>query len=213
MNSTKLRAWLSQPQIALEDIREEKCRRDPLYWLQNWTATENPKYAEQGRDFRAPFPQFSYFIPLFASFRRHTRLFIPKSREMLTSWCVVGDSTHQAQWNKWFTIFQTESEDKAGELIEYGRQLYDNQPQFLRERHPLKGRSAFELNWESGGRLMAIPKGVNKIRMFHPTRYVMDAAAFLPEAQHCYDAAHPVCHQIIAISSAGPGWFGDQCSR
>jgi len=132
---------------------------------------------------------------------------------MLTSWCVMGDSTHRAQWHKWFTVCQTDSEDKAAELIEYCRQLYDNQEPWLKARFPLKGRSTFELQWEDGGRVMTIPKGVNKIRMFHPTRYVMDEAAFLPEAQQCYDAAHPVCQQIIAISSAGPGWFGNQCSR
>jgi len=54
---------------------------------------------------------------------------------------------------------------------------------------------------------------VNKIRLYHPTRYVMDEAAFLPEAEQCYNAANPVAQQIIAISSAGPGWFGDQCTR
>jgi len=54
---------------------------------------------------------------------------------------------------------------------------------------------------------------VNKIRLYHPTRYIMDEAAFLPEAEQCYNAAHPVSQQIIGISSAGPGWFGDECSR
>jgi phage FluMu gp28-like protein len=76
-----------------------------------------------------------------------------------------------------------------------------------------KDVTTFEIEFAEGGRLMAVPSGEDKIRLYHPTLYVMDEAAFLPEAQQCYDAAEPVAHQIIAISSAGPGWFGLQCSR
>jgi hypothetical protein len=69
------------------------------------------------------------------------------------------------------------------------------------------------MEWADGGRIFGIPKGEHKVRMWHPTIYVMDEAAFLPEAEQCYNAAHPVAKQIIAISSAGPGWFGDECSQ
>jgi hypothetical protein len=72
--------------------------------------------------------------------------------------------------------------------------------------------SSTHIGWADGGEVFGIPKGANKTRMYHPTMYVMDEAAFLPEAQECYDAAHPVAAQIIAISSAGPGWFGNECS-
>ena len=209
-NSPKLSALLNQR--ALEAIRDERCKRDPLYWLQAFTRTENPHYLQQGLAYRAPFPRKSYFVPLFEKFRTSERLFVPKTREMLTSWCVMGDSAHTAQWHKWFVVCQTESENKAAELVEYVRQLYDNQDEFLRNKHPLKSRSTFDIEWADGGRVLAIPKGVNKIRLYHPTRYVMDEAAFLPEAEQCYNAAQPVAKQIIAISSAGPGWFGDECS-
>lgn len=195
-----------------ELIENFYCESDALYWLQNWTATENPKHEQQGREWKAPFPRKSYFPPLFAAFRSHDRLFIPKTREMLTSWCVMGDSTHRAQWHKWFTVVQTDSEGKAFELIEYVAQLHRNQPDWLKALHPLEAQSKGEVVWKSGGRVLAIPAGVNKIRLYHPTRYVMDEAAFLPEAEQCYNAAHPVAQQIIAISSAGPGWFGDECT-
>lgn len=196
-----------------ELIENARCEEDPLYWLQNWTATENPKYEEQRREWKAPFPKKSYFVPLFQAFRDSKRLFIPKTREMLTSWCVMGDSAHKAQWHKWFTVVQTESEGKAYDLIDYVDQLYRNQPDWLRVIHPIASKSKGEIVWQAGGRVLAIPAGVNKIRLYHPTRYVMDEAAFLPEAEQCYNAAHPVAGQIIAISSAGPGWFGDECTR
>lgn len=121
-------------------------------------------------------------------------------------------ATHQAQWFKAEVIVQADSEDKAKELVGYADCLYRNQDTWLRARHRLAGdASQLTLNWADGGRVMGLPKGEHKIRVHHPTIVIFDEAAFLAEAQQCYDATHPVAGQIIAISSAGPGWFGDQC--
>lgn len=200
-------------QHTLDAIRDERCRRDPLYWAQRWTKTENPHYLEQDLPFQAPIPDKSYFRPLFSAFAKEDRLFIPKTREMLTSWAVMIWATHRAQWYKAECVVQTESEDKAKQLLSYAQCLYRNQEQFLQAVHPLATEpSALSIQWKNGGRVFGIPKGETKIRMYHPTLYIMDEAAFLPEAEQCYNAAHPVARQIIAISSAGPGWFGDQCS-
>lgn len=197
----------------LEAIRDERCRRDALYWAQSWTKTENPHYIQQGLEFRSPFPKKSYFEPLFAALGSESRLFIPKTREMLTSWCCMVHATHRAQWFKSEVIVQTESEEKAKQLVGYAACLYRNQAPFLLERHPLKADpSVLNVEWKDGGRIFGIPKGESKIRMYHPTVYIMDEAAFLPEAEQCYNAAQPVAKQIIAISSAGAGWFGDECS-
>lgn len=122
-------------------------------------------------------------------------------------------AAHRAQWFKAEVVVQTDSEDKAKQLVGYAECLYRNQDDFLKQRHPLAGEaSQLSIEWKDGGRVFGIPKGEHKIRMYHPTIYIMDEAAFLPEAQQCYDAAQPVAKQIIAISSAGPGWFGDECS-
>jgi hypothetical protein len=210
-NSPKLNGLLSRP--TLETIRDERCKRSPLYWAQNWTKTENPHYVEQGVPFTAPFPRKSYFEPLFAALAGNSRIFIPKTREMVTSWSVMVWATYRAQWFKAEVIVQTDSEDKATELVGYAECLYRNQDEFLKLRHPLKSEaSSLNIEWADGGRVHGIPKGVNKIRLFHPTLYIMDEAAFLPEAEQCYNAALPVAKQIIAVSSAGPGWFGDECS-
>jgi len=201
-------------QRTLEAIKDERCRRDHLFWAQNHTKTENPKWKEQGLEFRSAFPQKGYFVPLFRAFMTRRRIFIPKSREMITSWSAMVWAAGEAQWNKAEVIVQTDSEDKAKELIGYAECLYRNQDEFLKTKHPLDGEaSQLEIRWRSGGRVFGIPKGEHKIRLYHPTIYIMDEAAFLPEAQQCYDAAHPVAGQIIAISSAGPGWFGDQCQQ
>jgi hypothetical protein len=217
INSPKLNVLLNRQ--ALEAIRDERCKRDPLYWAQHWTKTENPHYLEQKREFAAAFPSKSYFKVLFDALAINRSsdvpsIFIPKTREMVTSWSVMVYAGHRAQWFKAEVIVQTESEDKAMELVGYAETLYRYQPDWLKTKHPLKrDPSTLEIEWANGGRVLGIPKGVNKIRLYHPTIYIMDEAAFLPEAQQCYDAAQPVAKQIIAISSAGPGWFGDECSQ
>ncbi len=197
----------------LEAIRDERCKRDPLYWAQNWTRTENPHYIEQGLEYRERFPRKSYFTVLFKALAENPRIFVPKTREMVTSWSVMAYAANRAQWWKAEVVVQTDSEDKAKELVGYAECLYRNQEPWLKAKHPLAGEaSQLSIEWKDGGRVFGIPKGEHKIRMYHPTIYVMDEAAFLPEAEQCFNAAHPVARQIIAISSAGPGWFGDECS-
>ena len=200
-------------QQSLMAIRDERCKRDALYWAQTYTRTENPHYREQGLEYRERFPNKSYFRVLFDYLGAKQRIFIPKTREMVTSWSVMAYAAHRAQWFKAEVVVQTDSEDKAKQLVGYAECLYRNQEPWLKALHPLASEaSQLSLAWADGGKVFGIPKGENKIRMYHPTIYVMDEAAFLPEAQQCYDAAQPVAKQIIAISSAGPGWFGDECS-
>jgi hypothetical protein len=207
-----LKALLSKRLPSLEAIRDERCSRDSLYWAQNFTLTENPKWKEQGLPFRAPFPKKSYFIPLFEKFRNSRRLFIPKSREMLSSWCVMIWATNQAQWHQAEVIVQTNSEEKAKQLISYARILYENQAEWLRHRHPLReDATQMQVAWADGGRVFGIPKDEHKVRMWHPTIMIFDEIAFLEGAKESYNAAHPVAGQIVGISSAGPGWFGNEC--
>ena len=182
--------------------------RGPLYWLTRHTKTENPQHEAQGLPFLAPFPRKSYFVPLFAEFlARHSVLFIPQSRTMLSSWSAMGFATWAAQFRREETVVQTLNEDRAAHLIDYVRQLWDNQEDWLKARqlaqwlcHRLGG----------GGEVAAIASGADKIRALHPTTYVQDESAFLPDGEQSLAAVMPTGARIIAISSAHPGWFGDQ---
>jgi hypothetical protein len=197
-----------------EQLEEQRSAQSALYWLQNHTATENKHHEKQGLPFKAPLPRKSYFKPLFQHLKSEKRLFVPKSREMITSLCVLGYGTHAAQWRKAEVVVQCDSEDKAKELVGHGEVYYENQPSWLKKRHPLQCKpSATALVWKDGGRLIGLPSGEHKIRLYHPTIYILDECAFLPEAEGCFNYASPVCQQIIGISSAGPGWFGTQCAR
>jgi len=186
----------------------------PLYWLTQFTQTENPQAEDQGLEFRAPFPRKSYFVPLFAEFliRQNRVLFIPKSRTMMTSWAAIGFATWAAQFNREETIVQTMNEDKCVHLIDYVRQLWENQDEWLRVRHPLVRKSSFSIQWEGGGEVAAIPSGADKIRSFHPTTYILDEAAHIPEGEECLGAVRPSGARIICISTAAPGWFAEQCT-
>lgn len=188
--------------------------RGPLYYLTHLTKTENPQFEAQGVPFLAPFPHKAYFVPLFAAFlARHQQLFIPKSRTMMTSWAAMGFAAWAAQWRKEETVVQTANEDKAAHLIDYVRQLFDNQDDWLKAKHPLARCSTFTVAWQGGGEVAAIPSGEDKIRAFHPTTYISDETAHLPEAEGCLGAVIPTGARIIAISSAAPGFFGDACAR
>ena len=190
-----------------------KCSNDALFWLRNYTLTENEQYQKEGLPFKHPFPHKKYFDLLFHYLATCPILFIPKSRDMMTSWSAVGWGSHQGQFQRATTVVQTESEDKAKQLVKYSGILYENQPEWLKQKYPLISRSTLHLEWKNGGRFFGIPCGETKIRIHHPTIYIMDEASFLPGAQALYDAAHPVAGQIIAISSAKDSWFMNQCSR
>ena len=71
------------------------------------------------------------------------------------------------------------------------RQFWDNQDESLKQRHPLRRRSTFTLAWEGGGEVSAIPSGPDKIRAFHPSRYVQDESAFMPDGEECLNAVLP----------------------
>ena len=194
-------------------IKDWECSVDPLLWLRKHTLTENEQYEKEGLPFKAPFPEKKHFDLLFEYFAKCHKVFIPKSRDMMTSWSAAGWGAHQAQFRKATVVVQTESEDKAKKLVKYAKILWDNQDEDIKSRHPLKVDSTLHLEWDGGGEYLGIPCGETKIRIHHPTIYIMDEASFLPGAQALYDAAHPVAGQIIAISSAGEGWFMNQCSR
>jgi hypothetical protein len=192
-----------------------------LYWLQNLTRTVDDHALAKGTPSEMPFPKKSYFPhvlramlgPIVAPSDKCQPLFIPKSREMMTSWLACGYIAWLCQWRPGtFYIIQTAKEDKAIELVRYIRILWENQERWLQQRYPGRATNT-TFTWQNDSRVLAVPCGEDQVRMYHPFGYFMDEAAFLPEAQHCYDAVFSVARQIIAVSTAQPGWFADQCGR
>jgi len=207
-------AGVQASELEQQNAIDTRCAEEPLLWAQNYTQTENPHYLEQGLPFRGPFPVKPYFVPLFEEFKKAKRLLVPKSREMMTSWCAMVWAAARAQWHQALVVVQAQKEDKVQELIGYAECLYRNQVAWMKARHPLKGKATLsEISWASGGRIIGIPKGIHQIRTFHPTIAIFDEAAFLEEFGECWNTTLPVARQMIAISSAGPGTFATMCAR
>ena len=214
---------LDESLAILECERTERvdalCRREvasfdagPLRWLTRHTKTENPQYEDQGLLFLAPFPQKSYFVPLFEYFfARHRILAIPKTRSMMTSWAVAAFSAWSAQWKQEETVIQTMNHDKAQRMINYADQLLRHQDSGLSRLHPIKKQNAFSIEWQNGGSLVAIAGGPDAIRSHHPTLFIMDEAARVEGGEASLNAAMGSLCRVILVSTAAPGWFGDIC--
>lgn len=188
--------------------------RGPLLWLCKHTATEDLHWLQKGTPPVSPFPSKSYLLVAMMYLLTNDTLFIPKSREMMTSWLVCGYIAWMTQWLPHiFWILQTEKEDKATQLINYCRILYNRQPDWMKERNPLVVSNSVELKRANGSHILAVPQGENQVRLFHPYGYMQDESAFLPEAEQSFNAVRPVCKQIVAVSSDEVGWFHNECKR
>jgi len=188
---------------------------DPLIWMQQHTKTKDSHWREHGASgpYR-PFPDKPYFRPIVEDFQTEPILFIEKSRDMMISWLITGLFTHTVMTTEGIeVIFQSQKAEKAAELIDYAKCLYEHQPPELQAAFPLATKLSrqprMELRFAHGGRLLGIPGGADQIRSYHPWGLFADEAAFQPEAGECYEHAVPVCQKIVEVSSIGPGWFSD----
>jgi hypothetical protein len=188
---------------------------DPLEWLQRHTQTRDSHWREAGAlsPYR-PFPEKPYFRPLVEGFQAEPVLLVEKSRDMMLSWLFVGLFTHAAMTIEGIEIlFQSQKEEKAFELVEYAKTLYERQKPEIQKAYPLarslRQMADGELEFAHGSKIVGIPGGGDQIRSYHPWGLLMDEAAFMPEAGKAYDHAVPVCSKIVVVSSAGPGWFAD----
>lgn len=198
----------------------EKC--GPLYWLQNLTLTTDDHWQMKGTPYKAPFPRKSYLTHLFGELAlltakpelRTRRTFIPKSRDLMVSWSVMGFITWMCQWRpQTFWIAQSEKEDKAAELLTYSRTLYGNQPDWLQQRHPLVTNNVLEMKWANGSRILGLPSGADQIRVHHPHGWFADEVCFLSDFENTLNAVIPVVAQVVAVSTARAGnYFADACA-
>jgi hypothetical protein len=186
----------------------------PLLWLTRHTRTENPNYQQQRREYKAPLPRKSYFVPLFNAFLSEEKLLVAKTRQMLTSLSAVGYATWRAQFFNWDCLIQSWRLETTKEVCDYAAAFWRNQDDWLRERFPLVSKEPlnYEVQFINGGRVKAIPGGADKVRGFHPTLMVFDEFSIMEDAEQCWNTAAPVTQHMIGIGTARAGWMGDECS-
>jgi hypothetical protein len=189
----------------------------PAGWLLKHTKTYNEHWADEGMASpEEPFPDYPYlhYTLEVLSDPEEKVICIEKSRDMMASWLCVGFFTYMAQKRpRTQCVFQSQEEEKAFQLIDYAKQLWRSQPQYLRDAYPLtrdvddfaKGELAFL----HGSELFAIAGGANKLRSYHPWGYLNDETTFQAEAGKSYANALAACNKIVLNSSAGSAWYAD----
>ena len=120
-------------------------------------------------------------------------------------------------------LVQSQKLEKASELVRgteppgYARTLWERQPEWLKARFPLAVRledlPSDKMVWKNQSAIQAVGRGADQVRLYHPTVYFVDEAAHIDEAEGSFAAALPVAKQIIEVSSAGPGFFGQVCAE
>jgi hypothetical protein len=201
-------------------LNGEPDRPGPLFWLQECTETYDEHWVN--KDLTSPyakFPKLPYWPRLFWFLEHKPRILIPKSREMMLSWAVVGYGVWHCQlFPRTRVIVQTQKEDKAIALVTgrgvpgYARTLYDRQTERMKQEFPLTKpmteMPANEVSWGNESVIMGVPCGADQVRTYHPTIMMFDEAAHLDEFEAALAAAEPVCAKIIAVSSVVPGASG-----
>jgi hypothetical protein len=199
----------------------KKCKESPWYWLRNCTETFDEQAAEKQEEPYKPFPDKSYLPVMLDLLNVPTGIqFIPKSREMMASWFVMGYITWQCQFfprRRW--VVQSKDEDTAKGLLEYSKVLYRRQPEWMKKRFPLDGgkmdtdggkQSNLLHLYANESRVIGITSDPDKIRQGHPTGVFFDEAAHMASFEAAYAAAINCTRRIIALSSAHPGGYFSQ---
>jgi hypothetical protein len=208
-------AAAKQSQLAAHS-RVQEAVRDTFVWVTRFTRTFNDHWLDEGMpSHEEPFPPHPYFKDIFDIFDLERVTWIEKSRDLMVSWaCVAYLTLNAMKVPRRGVLFQTQTHEKARQLVRYAKQLYRSQPQWLQTAYPLTKpvgqQSDLELNFMNGSSIVGIPGGADQIRSYHPWGYLNDESSFQPESGECYNQAlAAVRGKIIFNSSAGPGWYAD----
>lgn len=206
----------------------------PMYFLRQLTKTTNFHWEKQNLPPKAPFPYRPYpaglnpnsahpdwdyldwiMFYLLDSYERGYDLYLPKCREMMTSYTVVGYCLTMCQFFPNIEcVWQSEKDEKAKGLIEYANALYDNQEPWLKKRFPLaRGESGtqHEIRYSHNSKCIAVPAGERQTASHHPTIYFNDESAHQAAWKATLNIVKPVAKQIICVSSAAYSEFGLAC--
>ena len=191
--------------------------KNTLTWVTKYTKTFNQFWREQKRPAPwEPFPDWPFFPIVFEYLEDDTfreKLF-EKSRTMMVTWAITAYFTLQCMLvDEREVVVQTMTDDKGSEVITYAKQLYDSQPQWLKDEFPLpKPTDKQPANeFRVGSSVMhVIPSGVGKVRTYHPWGVFSDETAFQPEAGIAYDEARAAgTPKIVLNSTAALSWYFD----
>lgn len=167
-------------------------------------------------------PYISYLLDLFVQ-KEQSIFFVAKSRQIMLTWlcCVYALWLAKAISHR-LIFLQSKKEEDAANLVFSGGRTGKNwdtaRISFIEKHLPWwlqdEGiESAYgKLLFPNGSKIWGVPEGADMIRSYTPSLMISDEAAFQPEFGAAYTAMLPIAKQggqLIAISSANPGPFGE----
>jgi hypothetical protein len=171
-----------------------------------------------------PFPRKPYIPYILRKFTdsRVSIIFIAKSRQIMLTWLCCVYALWLAKTYPHRLIFvQSKKEEDAANLVFNGGRTGKNwdaaRISFIEKHLPAWLQDDVEpafgkLLFPNGSKIWGIPEGADMIRSYTPSLVISDEAAFQPCFGEAYTAMLPVAKQggqLIAISSANPGPFGE----
>lgn len=203
---------------ALEVAAELKARqalKDCFFWMTECTKTVD----EQSENPYKPFPREWYIKALVDVLANEDVVLIEKSRSVMGSWTVAAYCAWRA-FNCPATrvLFQSKDEDRSINLIHYVKTLWEQSLPQLQLRWPVRRHpreqaySEFEL--ANGSVFKGVVGHPDKVRSEHPTIYVADESAFMPEFEDAWAvAAGSRVPKMIALSTVELGGFYELCNQ
>jgi hypothetical protein len=191
------------------ELRVRKAIEDKWFWLTQCTKTKDEQ--DQENPYK-PFPADPYLWYYLEALDYESPFFTEKSRTMMCSWATAGHTAH-VMFNlpAIGVVVQSKDEDRALHFVDYVKELWANSLEPLKKRwklsKPLEKQAYNRLELANGSWILGITGDPAKIRSEHPTIVVLDEAAFIETGENYNVSVATRCKQIIALSSAKPGWF------
>ncbi len=155
---------------------------------------------------------WAYLKGICDCWRDNLNVLIPKTRQMMISWTFVALHLWLALRPNTFIIFQSETEDKAKELIKRLTDIYVRLPVHVKQELQLKRPASLTEYWfENGSRIKAVPQGVTQITGLTPSAVFSDEMGIQAEAELAYVETRPALAgggRFTGVSTpAGKGFF------
>lgn len=200
-----------------QELEWRKCSRDPKHFLTKYAKTADPLDKERPNK---PFPDIPYLWWLLDYLQIEPLVAIPKSRRVLATWLVTG-------LNVWECLFLrsrkvgigNEDQTKARENLEMHRTIYDQLPEWMKQRGEMrwaKDKMSFPT---SGSEIIAFEQNPDVFRMFTFSRIWIDEAQAQRYPGEMYLGAMPTIRgrslehrgQLIYTGTPAQGWFELLC--
>lgn len=197
--------WESWSQERLE-LNWLKAMLDPWHFLTTFVYTTDPHDAINPIKL---FPPKSYLQFLVSVWLRESKLLVPKSRQILVSWCMVACHLWLAITGRGrFIYFQSQKEEKADKLIQRVNFICKQLPPMVPEFRYTYCKLKFD---GLDSMIEGVPQGADSIRQETCTAIYSDEMAFQEEAEKAYIASKPTIDgggRYTGVSSAnGPNFF------